>query len=174
MTGGFSGGVNEFLTGADTAPTPQVNSYPPQQGAPKTWNAPDVSAAGHIHVNTSHLTSAADVIKSHLPELDAAVQAVNQQLSAFGSLAGWQAGEELKSQLESLVQQCERLGRETSETHAETAAALYDTASSYGEAEDSNARAANSAASGSATTQGSSASSPPSSGASTPATQEWS
>lgn len=178
MTGGFSGAVNEFFTGADTAPTPQVNSYPPQQGPAKTWNAPDVSAPGQLHVNTSHLTTAADVIKAHLPELDAAVQAVNQQINAFGSLAGWQAGQQMKSQLESLVQQCAELGQQTSDTHAQTAAALYDTASTYGDAEDANTQAASNVTSGGVTTQGSSASSPPSSGASAsasaPATQEWS
>lgn len=150
MSGGFGGAVNEFFTGADTAPTPQVNSSPPAQEAPKTWAAPDVSADQHITVHRDHLTSAADVIKAHLPELDAAVRDVEQQLNAFTSLAGWQAGEQIRQNLEALVQACAKLGQQTSDTHAQAAGALYETAAAYGSAEDANTQAANNVAAPSA------------------------
>lgn len=142
MSGGFTGGVNEFLTGADTAPVPQVSSYPPAREAPKTWVAPDVSAQGEIVVHRDRLTAAADMIKNHLPELDAAVQNLEKQLNAFTSLAGWEAGDQIRRNLEDLARACAKYGQRVSNANEQAAEALIQTTTTYQQVEDSNAATA--------------------------------
>lgn len=132
---------NEVTSGANTAPTPQVSTSPPAGPLAKTWNAPNVSHPGHLQVNTSHLASAADVIKTRLPDLDEAVNAVTQQLDAFGSLSGWQAGEQMKAQLTALVQQCAALGKEQSNVNAKAALDLTRSAEAYQNNEDATKKA---------------------------------
>lgn len=139
----FSSEWNQVTSGANTAPTPQVNSSPGTAAPPQTWKSPDVSHPGHLHVNTSDLTSASDVIKAHVPELDAAVQAVNEQLGAFTSLSGWTAAEQMRSRLESLVQQCSALAQERSDVQTKAALDLSASADLYREKEAATVKAFN-------------------------------
>jgi ElaB/YqjD/DUF883 family membrane-anchored ribosome-binding protein len=135
MTSWIEGEWNKVTSGANAAPTPQVNSSPAATGTPHTWKSPDVSHPGHLHVNTSHLTTAADVMKACLPELNAAVDAVNQQLDAFSSLSGWQAAEEMRTRLQNLVQQVTALGQERSTVQTKAALDLTRSADEYDEKE---------------------------------------
>lgn len=135
MNNWLSSEWNQVTSGANTAPTPQVNSSPGTAAPPPTWKAPDVSHPGHLQVNTSDLTTASDVIKAHVPELDAAVQAVNEQLSAFTSLSGWTAAEQMRSRLEALVQQCAALAQERSDVQTKAALDLSASADLYREKE---------------------------------------
>lgn len=135
MSNWFESKWNEVTSGANTAPTPQVNSSPPPAPLAKTWQSPDVSHPGHIQVNTSHLTTAADAIKARLPELDEAVNAVKQQMEAFSSLQGWQAAEQTRTRLNALVQQCVALGQEKSDVQTKAALDLSRSADEYREKE---------------------------------------
>ena len=141
--GGIGDFLDEVVTGAKVAPCPQVNSYPPSMQAPKTWQAPDVSDQGKLTVHRDHLTTAADVIKSYLPELDAAVQAVQAQIGAFDSLSGWQTAEQALGNLIATVQGFAAVGQGTSDAHATTASKLVDTAGAYQDAETNSTQAAN-------------------------------
>lgn len=142
-SGGIGGFFDEVFTGANVAPCPQVNSSPPTVQAPKTWQAPDVSDAGKLTVHRDHLTSAADVIKSYLPELDAAVKAVQAQAGAFNSLSGWQTAEQALENLIATVQGFTAVGQGTSNAHAVTASKLVATAGAYEDAETNSTQAAN-------------------------------
>lgn len=141
MASGVEGTGNEIISGANTDATPQVDSRPAAGPLAKTWKAPDVSHPGHIHVNTSHLTTAADVIKARLSELDEAVNAVKQHMDAFSSLSGWTAGASMKTRLEALVQQCAALGKEQSDVNAKAALDLSRSAEEYDEKESATKKA---------------------------------
>lgn len=142
-SGGIGGFFDEVFTGANVAPCPQVGSSPPSMQAPKTWQAPDVSGAGQVTVHRDHLTSAADVIKSYLPELDAAIKAVQAQEGAFASLSGWRTAEQALENLVATVQGFAAVGGGTSDAHATTAAKLVASAGAYDQAESSSTHAAN-------------------------------
>lgn len=141
-SGGIGGLFDEVFTGANAAPCPQVSSSPPSMQAPKTWQAPDMSDAGNLTVHTDHLTSAAAVIKSYLPELEAAVRAVQAQTGAFDSLSGWRTAEQALGNLIATVQRFTAVGQGTSTAHAATASKLVASAGAYDEAASNSTRAA--------------------------------
>lgn len=134
--------VVEAATGAWTADTPQVSSSPMPKKPPAQWKAPDVSHPGNLHVSTGDLTSASDVLKASLPELDNAISMLQQHESAMSSLSGWQAGNDLQAMYQALVQQCVALTKNQSTIHLETAQQLKQTAATYDAAEKANADAA--------------------------------
>lgn len=129
---------DEVTSGAHTAPTPQLNSSPPPAVPAKVWTAPDVSGDGHITVHRDHLTSAADVIRASLPDLDAAINRVNSRRGAFDSLMTWATGQSLAGNLVSAVEGFAAAGQETSDAHGAAAQNLSDTAAAYEDAETSN------------------------------------
>lgn len=148
---GVGGWFDEVFTGADAAPTPQVNSSPPGKVEPKTWKAPDVSAQGQVEVHRDHLTTAADVIKQYVPEIDAAVSKVQQRTSSFSSLQGWQTGAQLMGNLVTAVQGFAQLGGQAGDAHATTSKKLSESAAAYEEAEKLSTQIAENAAGNSAT-----------------------
>lgn len=140
---GIEHGGEEFLTGAYTAPTPQVNGKPSGPVQPAKWTAPDVSGNGQITVQRDHLTTASDVLKQNLPELNNAITAVQQLYGSFDCLSSWPAGQAMCQNLLSAVEGFATTGQQTSDAHAATAQNLSDTAGTYEDAETSNLQAIN-------------------------------
>lgn len=134
--------ADAFLTGAHTAPTPQITSTPPAEVQPETWQAPDVSKSGHIVVHRDHLTTASDVLKAHLPELQMWVRNLQQLQGSFDSLAAWPQGQQMCQNLMTLAESFTQVGQQTHDAHADAASNLTDTASTYEAAETDNTQAA--------------------------------
>ena len=132
---------DEVTSGAHAARTPEVNSGPPAQVQPQVWTAPNVSGNGHITVHRDALTNASDVVKRHLPALDAAINQVNKHDSAFDSLMTWETGSALGGNLIAAVQGFASASQQTSDAHANAAQNLSDTASTYQDAETSSTQA---------------------------------
>lgn len=137
------GDAKEFLTGANTAPTPQISSRPPGPVQPEAWQAPDVSGQGHVVVHRDHLTSAADVLKAHLPEIREAISAIQQQYGSFDCLAKWPQGQQMCQNLLQMVDGFAQVSQQTHDAHADTASKLVASAGAYDDAETSNTQAAN-------------------------------
>lgn len=140
-----SGAKNEFdqiTSGAHTAPTPTVKSSAPAAVPPTVWTAPNVGASGHFHVHRDHLTTAADVIRASLPDLDAAINQVNSHTAAFSSLTTWPTGASLAGNMVAAVEGFARAGQDTSSAHGGAAQSLSASAAAYEEAETSNIQAA--------------------------------
>lgn len=131
---------NDVTTGASTAPTPTIDGAPPPAVQPHQWTAPAVSSSGHINVHHGALTSAADVIKSYVTELDSAINEVNMHISSFDSLAGWSTGAAFSGNLTAAVTAFSQAGGDTSQAHADAAKNLTDTAGEYGSTETANAK----------------------------------
>lgn len=142
---GIVDGGEEFLTGAHTAPTPQVSSRPAAEVQPETWQAPDVSAKGELSVHADHLTSAADVLRAHLPEIQDAVTAIQQMYGSFGCLNAWPQGQAMCSNLTETVQSFVTVSQQTHDAHAGTASNLKASADTYAQKESDSTRAARSA-----------------------------
>lgn len=140
----LGGLFNEITSGANTAPCPQVGSAPPGPPPRRAWQAPDVSGAGQVTVHRDDLHTAAGVIRSCLPELDAAVHAVQQHTGAFDSLQGWEAANQMMENLLTAVQGFAQLGGQASDAHTAHAKKLTDSAAAYAEAEQRGTQAANS------------------------------
>lgn len=130
---------NEVTSGANTAPTPTINSAPPAAVQPTAWTAPTVGSSGHIKVEHGALTSAADVIKSHVSELDSAINNVNMHINSFDSLAGWATGASFSGNLIAAVTAFSQAGGDTSQAHADTAKNLTDSSVTYDSTETTNA-----------------------------------
>ena len=145
---GVVGGANEFLTGANTAPTPQVNSKPPAEVQPERWQAPEVNASGHLVVHRDHLNTAAGIVRQHLPEVQAAITAVKELYPSFGCLSAWPAGQAMCRNLVSAVESFATVGTATHEAHAGAASNLTGTAQHYEEAETKSTQAARSVGAG--------------------------
>lgn len=145
---GLLGDADEFLTGANCAPTPQVNSKPPGPVQATKWTAPDVSASGHLTVHRDHLTHASDVYKAHLPEIRDAITAIQQLYGSFDCLQYWPQGQTMCQNLMSMVEQFAHVTQQTHDAHAETASKLTETANTYEQTETTNTKAAQSAGSG--------------------------
>lgn len=141
---GLFGDAKEFLTGANCAPTPQVSSQPQGPVSPQAWQAPDVSGSGQVTVHRDHLTSAADVLKAHLPEIREAVSEIQQQYGSFDCLAKWPQGQQMCQNLMQMVDGFAQVTQQTHDAHADTASKLMASAGAYEDAETSNAQAANS------------------------------
>lgn len=148
LFGDIVGAGEEFLTGANTAPTPQVNSKPPGPVEPKQWSAPDVNADGHITVHRDHLTQASDVLKAHLTDIRDAISQIQQQYGSFDCLQSWPQGQTMCQNLMSMVESFAQVTQDTHDAHAAAASNLAETASTYEQAETSNTKAAQSAGSG--------------------------
>lgn len=149
---------NDVTSGANTAPVPQVNSSPPRAVQPRTWTAPDVNASGHLTVHHGALTSAADVIKNYVTDLDNAINEITTHYSSFDSLMGWDTGSSFGGNLTAAVTAFTSAGNDTSEAHASTASNLTQTAAVYSDTETTNAQLAggSSGSSGSSGSAGSS------------------
>lgn len=139
---GLLDAADAFLTGAHTAPTPQITSRPPAEIQPEQWQAPDVSKSGHIVVHRDHLTTASDVLKAHLPELQTMVRSLQELSGNFDCLAAWPQGQQMCQNLMSLVESFTQVGQQTHDAHADAASNLTDTASTYEAAETDNTQAA--------------------------------
>jgi hypothetical protein len=135
------GDAKEFLTGANTAPTPQVTSRPPAEVQPETWQAPDVGKAGHLVVHRDHLTAAADVLQAHLPDIRQKITDLQQQYGSFDCLAAWPQGQQMCQNLLSLVESFAQVSQQTHDAHADTASNLKATAGTYEDAETDSTRA---------------------------------
>ena len=157
---------DEVTSGANTAPVPQVTSSPPPPVQPRTWTAPAVNASGHITVHHGALTTASDVIKNYVTEIDNAVSEVTSHIMAFDSLMGWDTGASFGGNLQNAVTAFTQAGQDTSQAHADTAGNLQSTAATYGDTETANARLASNIGGGSspAAPSGSPAPSAPASG----------
>lgn len=131
---------NEVTSGANTAPTPTVDSHPPAAVEPHQWTAPAVASGGHIKVHHGALTSAADVIKSYVNELESVINEVNMHVDSFDSLAGWSTGASFCGNLTAAVTAFSQAGSDTSQAHADAAKHLNDSSSTYGSTEAANAR----------------------------------
>jgi hypothetical protein len=132
---------DEVTSGAHAASAPQVNSSPPTAVQPQVWTAPNVSGNGHITVHRDALTNASDVVKRHLPALDAAINRVNAHDSAFDSLMTWETGSALGGNLVAAVQGFASASQRTSDAHTNAAQGLSDTASTYEDAETNSTQA---------------------------------
>lgn len=148
IVSGFLGGADEFLTGANTAPTPQVNSKPPAEVQPAQWQAPDVNASGHFTVHRDHLTTAAGIVRQHLPDIRDAISAIQQLYPSFDCLSGWPAGQTMCQNLVSTVESFATVGTATHDAHAGTASNLKGTADQYEEAETNSIQAVKSTGAG--------------------------
>lgn len=160
---GIKDGFTELIHGgANTAPTPTVNSTPPAPTQPSTWQAPSVDASGHIKVHHGALTDAADVIKKYVPELESVLAEISSHSGAFDSLMSWTTGSAVGGNLSAAVTAFHTAGKDTSQAHADTAGNLQGSAQSYSDAESTNAQTVakvsspGSAPSGSAPASGSS------------------
>lgn len=131
---------DEVTSGAHTAPTPTVSGSAPGPVTPATWTAPNVGSSGHFHVHRDHLTTAANVIRAALPDLDAAINEVNSHRAAFSSLTTWATGSALGGNLVSAVQGFASAGQDTSGAHGGAAQGLSDSATAYAEAETTSAQ----------------------------------
>lgn len=145
--GGIVGAGKEFLTGANTWPTPQVTTKPPGPVQPKKFVAPDVSADGQVVVHHEHLTTAADVLRAHLPELQSAVTQIQQYYGSFDCLNGWPQGEQMCQNLMSALDSFIQVGQQTHDAHADTSSKLKATARTYQDAETDSTQAATSVSS---------------------------
>ena len=142
VVGDAKNAFDEVTSGAHTAPTPQVNSSPPASAQAQVWTAPAVGGNGQITVHRDALVDASDVVRKHLPELDAAINRVNSHSSAFDSLMTWQTGSAFAGNLIAAVEGFATTSQQTSDAHASTAQNLSDTAATYEAAETSNTQAA--------------------------------
>ncbi|MCL2586203.1 MAG: type VII secretion target [Streptosporangiales bacterium] len=133
----------EVTSGAQTAPTPTIGSSPPPAAQPNQWTAPSVDSSGHIKVHHGALTSAADVIKSYVSELESAINEVNGHIGSFDSLAGWATGASFCGNLTSAVTAFAQAGGDTSQAHADAAKNLSDSSSTYDSTESANAQLSN-------------------------------
>lgn len=133
---------DEVTSGAHTAPTPQVTSSPPGAKHAQVWTAPAVGGDGHITVHRDALVDASDIVRKHLPDLDAAINRVNSHSSAFDSLMTWETGAAFAGNLIAAVQGFATTSQQTGEAHAATAQNLSDTAGTYEDAETSSTQAA--------------------------------
>lgn len=129
----------EVTSGAETAPTPTIDSAPPGAVTPSKWTAPAVASSGHIKVHHEALTSAADVIKGYVAELELSITNVNMHMSAFDSLAGWSTGAAFCGNLTAAVTAFSQAGNDTSQAHADAAKNLTATTAEYEGTEADNA-----------------------------------
>lgn len=143
---------NEFgklVSGATTAPTPQVTSRPPAATEPEQWTAPNVDAGGQITVHHGALTDAANVIKKSVPEIESALGKIGSHTGAFGSLMGWATGKAFGGNLEAAVTAFHTAGTQTSEAHLDTAANTQGSRDTYDDAEQKSKQGASSISAGS-------------------------
>lgn len=139
---GLLGLGKELLTGANCAPTPQVNSQPPGPVVAKQWQAPDVSKSGHLVVHRDHLTTASDVLKQHLPDLRSAISEIQQHYGSFDCLSSWPQGQQMMQNLMSALDTFAEVGQQTHDAHAQAASNLTASANAYQDAETTNTSAA--------------------------------
>jgi hypothetical protein len=139
LFGDLENAADEFTSGAHTSPTPQVHGAPPSPVTPRTWTAPTVGASGHITVHHGTLTTAADVLKNCVPDLETALEGVNQQTLAFDSLTGWDTGASFGGNLVNAVSAFLSAGQDTSQSHATAATSMSSTAATYDSTETANA-----------------------------------
>lgn len=142
VVGDAKNAFDEVTSGAHTAPTPQVNSSPPETVQPQVWTAPAVGGSGHITVHRDALVDASDIVRKHLPELDAAINRVNSHSNAFDSLMTWATGSSFGGNLISAVEGFATTSQQTSDAHSAVAQNLSDTAATYEDAESTNTQAA--------------------------------
>lgn len=140
---GLFDAADAFLTGAHTAPTPQISSTPPAEVQPEQWQAPDVSNSGQLVVHRDHLTTASDVLKAHLPELQMWVRNLQDLSGNFDCLASWPQGQQMCQNLMTLVESFAQVGQQTHDAHADAASNLTATAGAYEAAETDSTQAAN-------------------------------
>lgn len=127
--------LDEVMSGAHTAPVPEVTTSPPAAVQAKAWTAPDVSGRNHLEVHTGVLYDASAVVRNHLAQLDQAISQVRSHTSAFDSLMISATGKAFGANLATAADGFATVGQQTSDAHADHAQNLSSAADAYGEAE---------------------------------------
>lgn len=142
--GGVDGFIGELRSGVDAAPTPRITSRPPDEAQPKSWQAPDLGASGHLAVHTDDLTAMSATIRSRLADVRSAINEIQQHYGSFDSLSGWPQGQQMCDNLLTALDSFAHASQQTHDAHAETAGNLKASAHTYTDTEARNAAAAKS------------------------------